>query len=74
MLNFVIIVDDAGELKTVTATEIAKALYDRIGPSMDMEEHLDEALNAVLDARAIAAGEYDPSDNDTPIVATVGGP
>jgi len=60
MLNYMIVVDDSGELKTVTAKELSQWPY--------LASVLDERLNQILDARAIAAGEYDPSDNDTPIV------
>lgn len=67
-LNFVMIVEDARELKTVTAGEFLNALQDAIGVRTDVEKLVDDSLNKVLDARAIAAGEYDPSDNDTPIV------
>lgn len=67
MLNFVIIVNDGGELKTVAAAELTAALLDAIGVRTDVEQLVDDALNKVLDARAIAAGDYDPSDNDTPI-------
>ena len=67
-LNFVMIVEDAGELKTVTAAEFLEALQDAVGIRTDVKKLVDDSLNTVLDARAIAAGEYDPSDNDTPIV------
>lgn len=57
-LNFVMIVDDAGELKSVQSSELPE----------DLQQAIDVALNKILDDRAIAAGEYDPSDNDTPFI------
>lgn len=69
MLNFVMIVEDAGELKTVTSSEFIAALNEAMiafgfepGIAAQM---VDGKLNQILDARAISAGEYDPSDNDT---------
>lgn len=67
MLNFVMIVEDAGELKTVTRPEIIAAMQG-ILIRTDVEKVVDVALNEVLDARAIAAGEYDLRDNVTPMV------
>lgn len=68
MLNFVCIVEDAGELKTVTADELITAMQAILASTdRDVEQVVEMALNNVLDARAIAAGQYDPSDNDTPI-------
>lgn len=69
-LNFVVIVNDGGELETVTSTELdtwANDYRDERGRTSPLSEQMDEALNQILNARAIAAGEYDPSDNDTPI-------
>jgi len=64
-MNYMIIVDDGGgEMKAVSAAEIAAAF-----PTLNT--NIEGALDHILDQRAIAAGEYDPSDNDTPIVVTV---
>ena len=57
-LNFMIVVDDGGELKSVSAAELPQ----------ELQEGIDVELNRVLDARAIATGDYDPSDDDTPFV------
>ena len=66
-MNYMIIVDDSGgELKSVSATEI-----DKIFPDLGMK--LEGALDHILDQKAIEAGEYDPSDNDTPIHVAIGG-
>lgn len=59
-LNFMLVIDDGGELKSVQSTEI-----DKFDPKLALR--LDQALNEILDEKAIAAGEYDPADNDTPI-------
>lgn len=67
MLNFVIVVDDGGELKTIRREELR---CDELSDAVIAQ--LDYAMNAILDRRAIAAGEYDPSDNDTPIIVTMG--
>lgn len=72
-LNFILVVNDGGELKTLTDVEIITAMQG-ILIRTDIEKVVDEALNRVLDARAEAAGDYDPSDNDTPIVVTMGEP
>lgn len=58
MLNYVVIVDDSGELKTVTAAELE-------AQEPVFRDFMESHLNAILDNRAIASGEYDPSDNDT---------
>lgn len=76
-LNFVMIVEDAGELKTVTASEFLIAMQALFEPEHDIslpdvETMIDDSLNKVLDTRAIAAGEYDPADNDTPMIITGG--
>lgn len=60
-LNYMIVVDDGGEMKSVLATEIDT--QDKA-----LGEALERVLNDILDAKAIAAGTYDPSDNDTPMV------
>lgn len=57
--NFVIVVDDAGEMKTVTSQEL--------DAFANVSADLNDVLNQILDERAIAAGEYDPSDDDTPM-------
>lgn len=57
--NFVIVVDDAGEMKTVTSQEL--------DAFANVSADLNDVLNQILDERAIAAGEYDPSDDDTPV-------
>jgi hypothetical protein len=62
-LNYVIIVDDGGELKPIQALEFEEHI------NRDMVE---DVLNKILDARAIAAGEYDPSQNDVPIEVMIG--
>ena len=76
MMNFVIVVSDAGEMKTVTSAELDTAvkqtLADESTKPLTLAEKLDLLLNFILDQRAIAAGEYDPSDNDTPMVFTAG--
>lgn len=66
-LNYVIVVDDAGELKTVTAADIDALPHSTLGLTIET------ALNSILDQRAIAAGEYTPEDDAVPIVVTVGG-
>jgi hypothetical protein len=58
-LNFMIVIDDAGELKTVSAADLDN--FPGVASALDV------ALNQILDERAIAAGEYDPSGNDTPM-------
>lgn len=76
MLNYTIVVEDGGELKSVTANEIDGWTTIHTGanvrPGVRLGEVLDAALNAILDARAIAAGEYDPTDNDTPFIVISG--
>jgi len=76
-LHFILIVNDGGELKTVTSTELdawAAEQRDDAGRTSGLSDEIDVALNYILDARAVAAGDYDPSDNDTPIVVTIGEP
>ena len=68
MLNYVIVVNDGGELKTIQLEELR---CDEFSDSAIAQ--LEYAMNAILDRRAIAAGEYDPADNDTPMVFTMGG-
>lgn len=60
MLNYMIVVEDAGELKSVSAAEL-----ETQEPAF--RDLLETHLNTILDNRAIAAGEYDPSENDIPI-------
>ncbi len=78
MLTYVIVVNDAGELKTISQNEIVEASEDPRAPDAgqvcsDIDVTLENVLNYILDRRAIAAGEYDPSDNDTPpMVFTAG--
>lgn len=53
-MNFVIIVDDSGELKTVTLAELQKWAETEInsnGNASLLPVELDEALNAILDRR-----------------------
>lgn len=57
-LNFMIVIDDGGELKTVAASDLDN--FPGIAKALDV------VLNQILDEKAIAAGEYDPSDNDVP--------
>lgn len=84
MLNFMIVVEDGGELKSVGRTEFVLALSDQLkgNPGIDSDlgsghrddvaaEVIDAALNKILDDAAIAAGIYDPSDNDTPIMVSL---
>lgn len=74
MMDIIVICNDGGEMKTVTAAELkawADAHYDERGRTSLLMEILDEGLNAILDRRAIDAGEYDPSDNETPIFFTL---
>jgi hypothetical protein len=65
MLDFMIIINDDGELKTVNAKEL-RAIGFAYGDVLDM------ALNAVLDKYAEDAGTYTPADNDTPMILTAG--
>lgn len=67
MLNFMIVVDDGGELKSVTAADIDAHCEKGLST---LPQLLQQILNEILDDRAIAAGEYDPSDNDTPFTVT----
>lgn len=52
-LNYTIVVNDAGELKSVTATEIGEH-------SIAYATVLDNLLNEILDKRAIADGIHTP--------------
>lgn len=73
--TFMIVVEDAGELKPVSQQELidwAANTYDGRGRTSLLALELVDALNTILDMRAIEADEYDPSDDDTPIVATGG--
>ena len=72
MLNFMIVVEDAGELKSVSAVELYAWAKARDGAESLLPEVLQVALNAILDQRAIDAGEYDPADNDTPFDVVIG--
>ena len=70
-MNILIVCDDGGEMKTVSLAELqawADGQVNSHGNSSLLVDELDEALNAILDRRAFDAGEYDPSDNDTPMV------
>ena len=60
-MNYVIVIDDGGELKTVTAQELDE-IKDVCENSIG--EELQKHLNNILDARAIADGTYNPEDND----------
>lgn len=74
-MDFVIICNDGGEMKTITAKELetwAAQDYDEQGRTSIVHLDLDRAMNAILDRRAIDAGEYDPTDNDTPMLFTTG--
>ena len=64
-MNFMIVVDDAGELKPVSEAEL-------LVEDSALAEALNDALNRILDQRALDAGEYDPGDNSTPIVVSAG--
>ena len=73
-MDILVIYNDGGEMKTVTAAELkawADAHYDDRGRTSPLMDILEEGLNAVLDRRAIEAGEYDPADNDTPMFFTL---
>lgn len=72
MLIYMIVVNDAGELKTLTAKEFEAAL-DLSFDKGERTEIIENALNKGLDEKAIAGGEYDPSDNDTPMTFTLDG-
>lgn len=72
VMDFLIVCNDGGEMKTIKADEFLAAVQG-ILVRTDVEKVVDTAINEVLDKRAIAAGEYDPSDNDTPMLFTVGG-
>ena len=74
MLDFVIIVSDGGELKTIGYKELSAA-DDRPESPGDgrLEYALDAMLNYILDKRAEDAGTYTPADNDTPMIITSGG-
>lgn len=65
-LNFMIVVDDAGELKSVSAAELQAA-------AETLTELLTLSLNEILDKRAIDAGEYEPDDDDLPIQVSING-
>lgn len=67
MLDFVIVVNDGGELKSLRAADFP----DGADTAYFLED-LDRRINAVLDPHAISAGEYNPSENDTPMVFTMG--
>jgi hypothetical protein len=60
MMDFVIVVNDAGELKSISATELKAACRDRFNPS-----NLFDVLNEILDARSAAAEAHDAA-RDTP--------
>lgn len=69
MLNFVIVVNDAGELKTVSATDIWNIVDKPGAPDTAhtgelLDEVLDRVLNYILDQRAIATGTYEPGDDE----------
>lgn len=49
-MNFILTVNDAGELKPISATEIAEA-------DPDLAAALDTLLNTILDKRALADAE-----------------
>lgn len=65
-MNYMITVDDAGELKSVSAAEVSEH-------SPLTAEFLDGVLSEILDRRAIAAGEYEPEDDDLPIQVSING-
>lgn len=82
MLTYMITVSDNGELKSVSAAEF-EAAFKEILPETGMRlagkvgvdlatALVEQVLNIILDRRAIAADEYDPSDNDTPIIPIMG--
>lgn len=71
MLTYMIVVNDAGERKTISQQEFEKRLVDAVD-GYSFSAIVEGALNAILDEKAIAAGEYDLSDNDTPMVFTAG--
>lgn len=63
-MNYVIIVNDAGELKTITAEEFEE--------NLGLQSFMETQINDILDKKAIAAGEYDPADNDVPFSVAIG--
>lgn len=66
-MNFVLVVEDAGELKTIHREDLR---CDELSDKAIAQ--LEYAINAILDRRAIDAGEYDPADNNTPMSFTWG--
>lgn len=58
MLNFVLVIDDGGELVTLQYSDLA-ATPD----NATMLSQLDAAINTLLDARAQAAGTYTPGED-----------
>jgi hypothetical protein len=57
-MNYVIIVDDSGELKTVTAAELE-------AQEPTFQQFMDHHLNAILDRRAVKEPAHDPDQNIT---------
>lgn len=69
MITYMIVVNDGGELKSVSQAELDEEFMEG-GYSFDPMGTADvvaAALNKILDRRAIETGEYEPEDNDTPI-------
>lgn len=58
MISIMIVGSDAGELFAVTAAELNAAGKGALVTQIEV------AVDEILDARAIAKGEYDPSMND----------
>ena len=63
-MNFMITVDDSGELKAVGSWELSQELL----------ESITKEINEILDRRAIESGDYDPNENENPIVVVIGNP
>lgn len=53
MFNYVVVVNDGGEMKTVTASQI-----DDLDPGF--AEQLDGVLNVILDVQDFVNGDNDP--------------
>ncbi|MBN9348276.1 MAG: hypothetical protein J0I48_19110 [Devosia sp.] len=69
-LPYVIVVNDGCELETISSAELRA--YSKANQGNPLPGELDMALNAILDARAVADGTYTPEDDDTPIEVFVG--
>lgn len=80
-----VVINDGGELKSVSGEEFSAELHTHIRSGLRIHADHDtqaqaednilvyEVLNKILDERAIAEGTYDPSDNDIPVEVMMGG-